>query len=153
MLTRWDPFRDMLSMRRMMDRLIDESISPDGEDTRSDWALPLDVTEEDREFTVTASLPGVKMENIDVVFNKGALTIKGATKEETEKKDARYHLRERRIGSFSRTITLPTNVKADAINAEYKDGILTLRLPKSEEDAPKRIAVKSGQNVIDSKKS
>jgi HSP20 family protein len=153
MLTRWDPFRDMLSMRRMMDRMIDERLTGDGDDSHPEWALPLDVIEEEQEFKVTASLPGIKMEDIDVVFNKGALTIKGSTKEESEEKDSHYHLRERRYGSFSRTITLPATIKADSINAEYKDGILTLRLPKSEQDSPKRISIKAGQNFIESKKS
>jgi HSP20 family protein len=153
MLTRWDPFRDMISMRRMMDRLIDESLTGDGEETRVDWTLPLDVIEEEKEFIVKASLPGIKQEDIEVIYNKGALTIKGTTEQETEKKESQYHLRERRVGSFSRTVTLPVAIKDDAINAEYKDGILTLRLPKSEQDSPKRIVIKAGQNVIESKKS
>lgn len=153
MLTRWDPFRDMVSMRRMMDRMIDESLSGDGEENRIDWALPLDVIEEEKNYLVKASLPGIKMEDIDVVFNKGALTIKGLTRDEVEKTEGQYHLRERRSGSFSRTISLPSTIKADEIAAEYKDGILTLRLPKSEQDSPKRITIKAGQNVIESKKS
>lgn len=153
MLTRWDPFRDMLSMRRMMDRMINESLSGDGDETRIEWTLPLDVIEEEREFIVKASLPGIRMEDIDVIFNKGALTIKGTTEQETEKKDSQYHLRERLVGSFSRTVSLPSTIKADAINAEYKDGILTLRLPKSEQDSPKRITIKAGQNAIESRKS
>ncbi len=152
MLTRWDPFRDMLSMRRMMDRLIDESLTGDGEESRIEWTLPLDVIEEDKEFIVKASLPGIKMEDIDVVFNKGALTIKGSTGEEKEKTEGQYHLRERRIGSFSRTVTLPSTIKAESIAAEFKDGILMLRLPKSEQDSPKRITIKAGQNVLESKK-
>jgi HSP20 family protein len=151
MLTRWDPFRDMVSMRRMMDRLIDQSLTGEGESTQADWTLPLDVVEQEGEYIVKASLPGVKLDDIDVTFDKGLLTIKSEIKEESEKEQGQYHLRERRWGSFSRSISLPSTVEADKINAEYMDGILTLHLPKSEEVKPKRIAIGAGRKVIDAK--
>jgi HSP20 family protein len=149
MLTRWDPFRDMVSMRRMMDRLIDQSLTGEGENVQAEWTLPLDVIEQENEFVVKASLPGVKLDDIDVTFNKGMLTIKGEMKEESEKEEGQYHLHERRWGSYSRSIALPSSVEANAIRAEYQDGILLLRLPKTEEVKPKRITINAGQKAIE----
>jgi HSP20 family protein len=151
MLTRFDPFREMVSMRRMMDRLIDEGFTGDGDTTMADWALPLDVVEQNDQFVVKASLPGVKLDDIDVTFNNGVLTIKGEIKEDIEHKADQYHLRERRWGSFSRSVSLPSTIQADGIQAEYQDGILVLHLPKSEAMKPKRIAITQGKKMIDSK--
>jgi HSP20 family protein len=153
MLSRFDPFRDMVSMRRMMDRMIDQSLNGEGEVAQSDWALPLDVLEQENEYVVKASLPGVKLDDIDVTFNKGVLTIKGEIKEDVEKEEGQYHLRERRWGTYSRSVSLPSSINGDAIQAEYKEGILSLRLPKSEEVKPKRIKITQGQEMISAKAS
>ena len=77
-------------------------------------------------------MPGVKPENVEITLEGDTLTIKGEHKAEEEKEDVHYHLRERRYGTFSRTITLPTTVKAEDIQADYHDGILELKMPKSE---------------------
>ena len=143
MLTRWDPFRDLVSMRRAMDRLMENSLGEE-RDVTSEWGLPLDVVEEENEFVVKASLPGIKPEDLDITYNKGMLTIKGEIKDESETTKGQYHLRERRYGIFSRTITLPDSVKPDDIQADYHDGILELKMPKSEEVKPKRIPIQSG---------
>ena len=145
MLSRWDPFREMISMRRAMDRLIDGSLSGQDQMSEVQWSLPLDVIEHDNEFIVKASLPGVKPDDIDVTFDKGMLTIKGQVMNESENEEGEYHLRERSYGTFTRTISLPSTIKADDIQANFNDGILTLELPKSEEVKPKRIAVNKGQ--------
>lgn len=149
MLTRWDPFREMVTMRRAMDRLMESSMNE--ETSPADWSLALDVMEDESGYVVKASVPGVKPEDIDITFNKGMLTIRGEMKEETESNKGQYHLRERRFGTFTRTLALPTGVKPDEINASYNDGVLTLRLPKAEEVKPKRIAVNSGSKVIENK--
>ena len=151
MLNRFDPFREMVSMRRMMDRLIDQGFTGDGDSVTADWALPLDVVEQNDQFIVKASLPGVKMDDIEVTFNNGVLTVKGEIKEDTDHKEDQYHLRERRWGSFSRSISMPSTIQADEIKAEYQDGILVLHLPKSEAMKPKRIAITTGKKMIDSK--
>jgi HSP20 family protein len=142
-LIRWDPFREMYTMRRSMDRLFDEFFTgqPDEWSKPLSWDLALDVVENKDDFVVKASLPGIKPEDLDITYNENTLTIKGETKEETEKEEARYHLRERRYGSFARSITLPKGVKGESIEASYDAGVLTLRLPKSEEIKPKRITV------------
>jgi HSP20 family protein len=149
-ITRWDPFRDMMSMRSTMDRMIENSLKGDYEQT-TDWGLPLDVVEEDDGYTIKASIPGVKPEDIEVTFNKGMLTVKGELKDESETTKGQYHLRERRFGTFSRTISLPTSIRAEDIAADYQDGILSLHLPKAEEVKPKRISVQTGSThkVID----
>ncbi|MBN1536153.1 MAG: Hsp20/alpha crystallin family protein [Anaerolineales bacterium] len=146
-LIRWDPFREMYAMRRNIDRLFDDFINEEpGEWKRQlSWDLALDVVENKDDFVVKASLPGIKPDDLDITYTENTLTIKGETKEEKEKEEARYHIRERRYGSFTRSITLPRGVRGESIEASYEDGVLTLRLPKSEEIKPKRIAVHSAE--------
>lgn len=152
MITRWDPYREMISMRRAMDRLIDSSLGDELPASVPQWALALDVLEDEDGYQVKATVPGVKPEDIDVTYDKGSLTIRGEIKDDSETVKGQYQLRERRFGVFSRTISLPTTIKAEAIEASYQDGILTLRLPKEEEVKPRRIAVNtSGQKIVNAK--
>ena len=153
MLTRWDPFRDMISMRRMMDRMIDQSLGENGDLPQAEWSLPLDVVEHENEYVVKANLPGVKPDDLDITYDKGVLSIRGETKEESDKEEGQYHLRERRWGTFSRSISLPTVIQADEIQANFSNGILSLTLPKSEDVKPKRIAIQQGdqQKTIEAK--
>jgi HSP20 family protein len=151
MLTRWDPFRDMLSMRRAMDRLFDRALEPSWSEIPM-WDLALDVVENKDDFVVKASLPGINPDDLEITFTDNVLTIKGETKEDKDIKEEQYHLRERRQGVFSRSISLPNRVKADAIEASYDAGVLTLKLPKVEEVKPKRIAINvSGSKMIEGK--
>lgn len=146
MLSRWDPFRDMLSMRRAMDRLFDHSMEPWPENAM--WDLPLDVVENKDEFVVKASLPGMNPDDLEITFNDNVLTIKGETKEDKEIKEEQYHLHERRQGVFTRSISLPNRVKSDAISAHYDAGVLTLKLPKAEEAKAKRISINVGNSKL-----
>jgi HSP20 family protein len=144
-LIRWEPFRDMLNMRRDMDRLFDNFFAPFTEkswDTPTTWGLAVDVSENEDAYTVRASLPGVKPDDIEVTLTENVLTIKGTASSETETEGEKYHLRERRYGSFGRTLTLPAPLKQEAIEASHENGVLTLRLPKAEETKPKRISIK-----------
>jgi HSP20 family protein len=151
MLTRWDPFREMLSMRRALDRLFDRTLEPAWSESIS-WDLALDVAETKDEFLVKASIPGLNPDDLEITFTDNVLTIKGETKEDKEIKEDQYHLRERRYGSFSRSISLPSKVKSDAIEATYDAGVLTLKLPKTEEVKPKRIAINvASPKVIEGK--
>jgi len=142
-ITRWDPFRDMMLLRSNMDRLFDRFFDNEytGWDQQSSWNLALDVSETPEEYTVKASVPGIKPEDLDVTFSDNTLTIKGEIRDEEEKEDSRYHLRERRYGSFARTLTLPRGIKGDNIQANFDNGVLTLHLPKSEEVKPKKISI------------
>lgn len=146
-ITRWDPFRDMMVMRNSMDRLLDNFFSSptDWPETTS-WGVALDVVENANEFVVKASLPGIKPDDVDVTFSNNTLTIRGEVRSEEEKEDARYHLRERRYGTFSRSITLPRGIDGEAIEASYDAGVLTLHLPKREEVKPKRIEIRGGES-------
>jgi HSP20 family protein len=107
--------------------------------------MPLDVVENEDEYVVRATLPGVNPDDLEITYNNNTLTIKGEVKQDEEKtKNARYHIDERRYGSFQRSISLPTTIKADAIQASYDSGILHLRLPKTEEVKPRRIPIQAG---------
>ncbi|MDI6693735.1 MAG: Hsp20/alpha crystallin family protein [Anaerolineales bacterium] len=141
-LTRWDPFREMMTFRNWMDRMFESALSTPSWQPFT-WDLALDVAETDDEFLVKASLPGINPDDLEITYNNNVLTIQGEIKEEKDVEQHRYHLRERRYGNFSRSISLPATVKADAIQATYEAGVLTLHLPKVEEAKPKRIAVKS----------
>ena len=144
-LIRWDPFREMTNWRNAMDRMFDRAIAaPDALLETTDWNLALDVAETYNEFLVKASLPGINADDLDITYNNNVLTIKGETKEEKDVDEKHYHLRERRYGSFSRSISLPAPVKPESIEATFEAGVLTLHLPKSEEAKPKRIQVKNG---------
>lgn len=145
-MARWDPFREMMTLRDAMDSLFENAlVGPmGGGQATGEWGLPLDVSEDENGFVVKASVPGIKPEDIDVTVNGDVLTIRGEMKQEQENKNERYHVRERRFGTFTRSITLPAPVKADAVEAEYSNGVLTLNLPKTEEVKPKRIQVKGG---------
>jgi HSP20 family protein len=120
----------------------------------SNWGLALDVVENKDEFIVKASIPGIKPEDIDVSYSDGVLSIQGEMKSENEKEEEQYHLRERRYGTFSRSISLPSHIKGDQIEANYENGVLMLHLPKAEEMKPKRIPIKVGdghQKMIEGK--
>ena len=147
-LTRWDPFHEMWNMRTTMDRFFDTStMRSDARCDTTPWNLALDVVETDDEYVVKASLPGMNPDELDITYDSNLLTIKGEVQKEEEFEEGRYHLRERRYGAFSRSISLPTSVKAEKIEASYEAGILKLRLPKSEEAKPKRIKVRSASGA------
>ena len=105
------------------------------------WAPALDVHEDKDSFTIRAELPGLKREDIDVSLQDGALVISGERKEEKVSEGTEVHRRERFYGKFQRALTLPTPVAADKVKAAYKDGVLTVTLPKAEEAKPKQIDV------------
>ncbi len=145
-MVRWDPAREMVSLREAMDRLFEESFLRPGLLGGSDSAaalMPLDMYETDESIVVKAAIPGVKPEDIEVTVTGDLLTIKGEFKTETEDKDEKrnYHRQERRYGSFSRQVTLPSGVNADACQADFENGVLTLKLPKAEEAKVKKVQI------------
>jgi HSP20 family protein len=152
MLARWDPFREMMSLRDQMDRRFNDwfSASPGwGDGETAGWqTLPLDVSESDQAYTVCASIPGIKPEELEITLQNNLLTIRGEMKSEQEREGEQWHLRERRFGQFQRTISLPSNVDPNQVGAEYENGVLTLTLPKSEEVRPRRISVQQGSQQV-----
>jgi HSP20 family protein len=143
--TELTPFREFERMRRDMDRLWDSffDVAPRrrGED-RGEWLPSLDVSETKNELMVKAEVPGMDPKDITISLSDGMLTIKGEKKQEKEEKEADYHLVEREYGSFVRSVRLPKGVQGDKISASYKDGILKIALPKSEEAKKKEIRIK-----------
>lgn len=146
----FDPFSEMAELRATMDRLLNETRNLPATSGDTFSMLPLDVSENDDAFLIKASLPGVNPDDIDISLTDNVLTIKAELKEEKEIEEAKYHLRERRFGVFSRAITLPTAVDNKKVDAVYKDGVLTLTVPKKEEVKPHKIAVHA-QKMIEGK--
>jgi HSP20 family protein len=108
-----------------------------------DWAPSADISETDKEYLIKAELPAVKKEDVQVMFDDGMITIKGERKQQKEDKNEKYHRTESFYGSFERRFSLPDNVNSDAISCESKDGILTVRIPKTQviKDKPKQITI------------
>ena len=150
-LTTWKPFRDLApfndfdSMRREMDRLWDSLYEGTVEGRpREDsvWLPSVDVSETKSDIVVKAELPGMDPKDIDVSLSDGHLMIKGQKKHEKEEKDEDYHFVERSYGSFVRAVHLPKQVKNEKISASYKNGVLKIVLPKSEEAKTKEVKIK-----------
>lgn len=139
----WPNLGRLSDLRDEIDRLFD---SPLNELTRtsqllSGWTPALDVFEEKDNYVVKAELPGMKKEEIEVSFHDGSLSLSGERQSETKEQDAEVYRAERYFGRFQRTVTLPAAVAAGKIKAAYKDGVLTVTLPKTEEAKPKQIDV------------
>ena len=123
-IVRWDPFRDF------------------GFATANAWMPPVDIYQNgEHELVLTAELPDLAREDIDITVENFVLTIKGEKKLATELKDEQFHHAERRYGSFSRSFSLPQTVDSHKVTAEYKNGVLTVRLPLREEAKPRQIKV------------
>jgi HSP20 family protein len=142
-LIRWEPARDMMTLREAMDRLFDDAFTRPLS-IRDGWSAPaIDMYQTDDEIVVKASLPGVKADEVQINITGEVLTLKGETKQVEEKKDKAWHMREQRWGAFERAVILPTDVVADKAKAEFENGILTITLPKAEEVKPKIINIKA----------
>ena len=148
-VARWDPFRDLLSIQEEMNQLFNRaygqpSQGQSGESTGRLWAPALDISERKDAYVVTVELPGLKPEDLDITMEDGLLTIQGERQFTSESSEQQLHRVERRYGAFRRSITLPSQVKADAIEASFDNGVLQITVPKAEEAKPKRIEVRSG---------
>jgi HSP20 family protein len=143
-LIRWEPAREMMTLRDAMDRLFDDAFTRPLRLNDGHWSIPaVDMYQTDNEIVVKAAIPGVKTDDVQINVTGEVLTIKGETKEKEEVMEKAYHLREQRWGEFERTIALPTDVIADKAKAEFENGILTITLPKAEEVRPKSITIKT----------
>lgn len=142
-LIRFEPMREMITLREAMDRLFNDAFTP-SLGAAGGWQVPsVDLYQTDDEVVVKASLPGMKSDDVQLSITGDMLTLKGEFKQEDEKKERSYHLREQRYGAFERTFALPTDVVADKAKAEFENGILTITLPKAEEVKSKTITVKA----------
>jgi HSP20 family protein len=140
-LSNWPSFDRLSSLRNDLDRLFDLSWSGRDSGLFSGWSPALDVFDEKDHFVVNAELPGMKKEEIELSFQDGVLSISGERKQTTEKTEGETYRSERYFGKFQRSVTLPVAVDSSKISASYKDGILSVTLPKSEAAKPKQIQV------------
>ncbi len=143
-LTRWEPVREMMTLREAMDRLFDDAFTRPLSLRDGGWSAPaIDMYQTDNDVVVKAALPGFKAEDVQINVTGEVLTIRGELKHEEEQKEKAWHLREQRWGSFERSIALPTDVVSEKAQADFDNGILIITLPKAEEVKPKTITVKA----------
>jgi HSP20 family protein len=144
-LVRWNPGRDLTRMQDDFNRLVNNFFNDDAMETsfgRSSWQPSVDISETPENYLVTAELPGLTKDDVKISYEDGILSIRGEKKQEKEEKRKNYHRVERSFGVFERSFRVPSRVIADKIEAKFKDGILNLILPKSEEARPKEIPIK-----------
>lgn len=146
-ISRWEPFRGMSTLQQEVNRLIENTVggSKSGASLTT-WAPAVDIHEAEDALVVTADLPGMKESDLDVRVENNTLTIRGERKFESEVKEESYLRVERTYGSFTRSFTLPNTVKTEGIEASYKDGVLTVKLPKREETKPRQVKVNVQSN-------
>ena len=138
-VVRWNPVREMVAMQSALDQLFDNG----WRGTRVDvGTLPLDVHESDQNYTISAAIPGVNADAVNLSFHDGVLTIAGEVPQATHE-NSRALMLERNYGKFQRSIRLPQTVDASAIDANIENGVLTLTLPKTPEAQPRQIPVKT----------
>ncbi len=142
-IIRWDPFREMTQVQSQLNRLVDQVWGG----RQESWLPAVDVFDKNDAVVLKAELPGMDPDDIQIEVDDNVLTIKGERKFEEEVEEERYYRVERRFGSFQRSLALPQGVQADKIQANYEDGILTITVPKAEEQKPKRIEVKATKTV------
>ena len=144
-MVRWnDPFREFAQLQDRINRVFadNQARQDDGLMTSGSWIPPVDIFQNgDKEVVLKAELPDMRQEDIDITVDNGTLTIKGEKKLNAEVTEEKFHRIERRYGSFSRSFSLPRTVDATKVGAEYKNGVLTVRLPLREEAKPRQIKV------------
>ena len=146
-LKRWNRLKDLEAFQHGLDSLLGRSSAhwPEGQEEQiavPEWAPLVDISEDDKEYLIKAELPEVKRENVRVTAEEGTLTITGERKFEKEEKGKKYHRVDRAYGSFGRSFSLPDDASPAKVSAEFKDGVLTVHLGKTEKAKPQQIEVK-----------
>src|ERR1700758_4554792 len=147
MITRWDPFREFVTIQDRMNRLFRDSFGPEGREealTTTTFAPPVDVYEDEHNVTLKIEVPGIEEKDIDVRIENNTLTVHGERKFEKDEKEENYRRVERQYGSFTRTFTLPSTVETENISANYDKGVLKIKLANKAEAKPKQIKVNIG---------
>lgn len=143
-LIRWEPMREMMTLREAMDRLFDDAFTRPLSMGAVSSVLPaIDLYQTEDEVVVKAALPGLKPDEVQISITGDVLTLRGEFKQGAEKKEATWHVREQRYGSFERSVMLPSVVQTDKAKADFENGILTVTLPKAESVKPKTISIKA----------
>jgi HSP20 family protein len=155
MTTRWDPFREFVTLQDRMNRLFRDPRGPEGQEetlTTTAFAPPVDVYEDEHNVTLKIEVPGIDEKDIDVRIENNTLTVHGERKFEKDEKEENYRRLERQYGSFTRTFSLPNTVNHDNVQADYDHGVLKIKLAKKAEAKPKQIKVNvGGQKTLEGK--
>lgn len=143
-IIRWDPFRDIVTLREKMNRLFEDAFTGRGEDKElisSMWTPAVDIFENENELVLTAEIPGIEEKDVEIKIEDNTLTLKGERKFEKETKEENYHRIERSYGSFYRAFTLPHSVDAEKVQAEHENGVLRISMPKRQELKPRTVRI------------
>ncbi len=143
-IIRWDPVRDMVTLREKMNRMFEDAFTGKGEDkdlVTSSWAPAVDIYETESEIVMTAEIPGIDEKDIEIKIEDNTLTLRGERKFSKETKEENYHRLERSYGAFYRAFTLPNSVDTDNIHAEHENGILRVTMPKKQELKPRTVKI------------
>jgi HSP20 family protein len=146
-LVRWDPFREITTLQNEMSRLLGGQATDNGNGGSRPWMPAVDVWETATEVVYAFDLPGIPEDKIAIEFDDGSLTVSGERERTQEVSEDRLYRYERRFGSFTRTIGLPTGVGEDAIKADYHEGVLEIRVAKPDQPKPRRIQIGSGEKA------
>lgn len=146
-IIRWSPYRSLINMNHEMENLFEDFFSTtrrqgDAEQALPSWAPDVDLIEGKEEYTLRAELPGVSKEDVKVILTEDVLTVSGEKKSNQELKGENFHRSERVYGAFSRSFRLPNPINGEKIQAQYRDGVLTLTIPKAESVKPREIEIK-----------
>ena len=141
-LSRWEPMREMMTLREAMDRLFDEAFTRPLSSIGGMEMPSIDMYQTDNDVVIKAALPGMDPQDVNISVSADVLTLKGDYKQEDEVKEAQYHIREHRHGIFERSIMLPASVQPDKAKAEFEKGILSIHLPKAESVKTKTVNIK-----------
>jgi HSP20 family protein len=154
MITRFDPFREINALHNAMTRAL-QTAGPTGYGdeltTSGSFVPPVDIYEDENSISLRLEIPGMKQEDLDIRLENNTLTVRGERKFEQEEKEENFHRIERRYGSFARSFTLPNTVDSDKVNADYKDGVLSIELTKRAETKPKQIKIGVGAQKPESR--
>jgi HSP20 family protein len=143
-IIRWDPFRDMVTLREKMNRLFEDVFTGQSESKElaaSSWAPAVDIFETENDLVMTAEVPGIDEKDIEIKIEDNTLILKGARKFEKETKEENYHRIERSYGSFYRAFTLPNSIDPEKIQAEHENGVLKITMPKRTELKPRKVKI------------
>ena len=144
-IVRWDPFRDVAALQDRINRIFNDSFGRsrdlDDEVSLYDWRPPVDIYETNDGIVLKVELPGINKDDVSVEVKDNVLTLKGERLLDPEIKDENYYRKERSFGKFNRSFSLQEPIKPDLIKAGFKDGILTVEVPRPEEEKPKQITV------------
>ena len=145
-IARWDPFRDVVTLQDRINRIFNESFGRsrdlDDEVVLYDWRPPVDIFETDEGIVLKVELPGIDKDDVSVEIKDNALILKGERLVDPQIKDENYYRKERAFGKFHRSFSLQQPIKPDLIKATFKDGVLTIKIPRPGEEKPRQVTVK-----------